>query len=178
MAAMYAVYHGPVGLKQIATRVNGLAQVLTQICNNYGLSTKSDKVVNYFDTVVIRNINSKELWQLFQEHDINIRIRCDTSVAISFDETTTLSDVQVIGEILAKFTKSNHSCFKGVSLEPKSLDASIQRESGYLKHEVFNSIHSESQMMRYLQNLQTKDISLTKSMISLGSCTMKLNAAA
>lgn len=66
MAAMYAVYHGPVGLKQIATRVNGLAQVLTQICHSYGLSTKSDKIVDYFDTVVIKNTNSKQLWQLFQ----------------------------------------------------------------------------------------------------------------
>ena len=170
MAGMYAVYHGPEGLKQIAEGIHSLTCALRAGLEALGLATGKSP---YFDTlsVDVPSGTAKELLAAARAKQINLRAIDSTHLGISLDETTTSADV---AEILQIF---------GAQTSPESVPASeipidLQRKSPYLTHPVFNSYHSETEMLRYIHKLQTKDLSLVNAMIPLGSCTMKLNATA
>jgi glycine dehydrogenase len=167
MAAMYAVYHGPQGLKNIAQRVAHHADALykTLVDNDY--TCKSE---HFFDTIVVNVPDVAAIRAKAESMEINFRYFTD-SVGISLDETTTEKDVL---DILAVFNIAKEA----VTYSTKQIiKKTFLRTSAYLLHPNFNSHHSESQMMRYIKSLENKDLSLNTSMISLGSCTMKLNAA-
>jgi glycine dehydrogenase len=160
MASMYAVYHGPVGLKAIASHAHDCA-------TRFAASMKSSLVnENFFDTVTLR-CDAKKIFAAAIQKSINMRLVDDNHIAVSFDETTREEDLQ---NALAVFDAKPTTAASAI---PKSL----QRTSSYLTHPTFNSFHSETEMMRYLRRLQGKDLALDQAMIALGSCTMKLNAA-
>ncbi|MEP0849195.1 aminomethyl-transferring glycine dehydrogenase [Funiculus sociatus] len=177
MAGMYAVYHGPAGLRNIAENIHNLTVLLAEGLKRLGYSIGSE---NYFDTLRVelgdnathrlRARNLEEILQRCQARQINLRI--DTTIGITLDETTTLSDVIDLLEI---FALSDSLPFTVEELAPKS-NSPFSRTSNYLTHPVFNRYHSETELLRYMHRLQAKDLSLTTSMIPLGSCTMKLNA--
>ena len=175
MAAMYAVYHGPDGLKDIATRITVLASAMAEELRAEGYELVSD---SFFDTVVIRVDEVEALRQRAEEAGINFRYFSGNLVGISLDETTTYSDVL---DILLLLDKENEHTVTGFEVHEdealENIPAALLRTSEFLTHPVFNTHHSETQMMRYIKMLENKDLSLNTSMISLGSCTMKLNAA-
>jgi glycine dehydrogenase len=175
MAAMYAVYHGAEGLKNIASRVNILAQALAAVLSK--LNTNELQVVSnsYFDTLLIKTNNLQAIKALADQANINFRYINENHIGISLDETTTLADVNEIANTIASAIGVTAQSIESSELE--SFTAFGTRESAYLLHPVFNTHKSESQMMRYIKSLENKDLSLNTSMISLGSCTMKLNAA-
>jgi glycine dehydrogenase len=176
MAGMYAVYHGPEGLRRIGQRVYTLARVLAK-----GLRGTGHEVVNasYFDTLRVRpgaGSNAKAVLKAGVDGGMNFRDFGDGTVGVSIDETTTLEGV---GHILAAFSGGKAGMFdqgQTPPMDPGVVPASLERTTGYLSHPVFNSYHSETEMLRYIYRLQSRDLSLAQSMISLGSCTMKLNA--
>jgi glycine dehydrogenase len=168
MASMYAVYHGPEGLKKIAGRIHGLAKVLESGLKASGLKQIND---NYFDTLKIAVADKKAIEREAIKHEVNFRYFEDNHVGISIDETTSLKDIEKILKIFG----SNAEVTLGKKLD-LSLSESLIRKSDYLTHPVFNSYHSEHEMLRYIKKLESKDLSMVHSMISLGSCTMKLNA--
>ena len=170
MAALYSVYHGKEGLQAIALRVYNLAYLANLNLEQLGYQTHSK---NIFDTVSLLNINADELVSLFECNGMNIRKQDKNIVSFSFDETTTIEDVERLIQVLAKNKKFSPS----LSDRPE-FPQEFRRNTEILTHSVYNNIHSESQMLRYLYRLQRKDISLANSMIPLGSCTMKLNATA
>ena len=178
MAAFYAVYHGPQGLKTIANRIHRLTDILC-----LGTATKGLTAVNanYFDTLTFKVENKAEIIARAAAADLNLRTDVDGQVAVSLDETTTRGNVATLFDVLLgeghglevaalddKIVECGHS----------SIPASLVRESEILTHPVFNSYHSETEMLRYIKKLENKDLALNHSMISLGSCTMKLNATA
>lgn len=168
MAAMYAVYHGQEGIKNIATQVHYKTTTLAQQIISLGYKLKSK---NVFDTLAVHVDDINRIKSEAERKSINFFYQ-ENEVWISIDETTSLKD---LNEILSIFSKSDQSNL-GLITEI-SFDSSFKRESAYLTHEVFNMYHTETEMMRYLKRLENKDLSLVHSMISLGSCTMKLNAA-
>ena len=175
MAAMYAVFHGPNGLTNIAKRITILTRALADEleAGDYELVSR-----NFFDTIVIKNADIKSIRSRAEEAGINFRYLPDNLLGISLDETTTFSDVLDILLLMDRGNDINVAQF-GID-EDAPLDhipTELTRTSDFLTHPVFNSHHSETQMMRYLKSLENKDLSLNTSMISLGSCTMKLNAA-
>lgn len=169
MASMYAVYHGPAGLKKIAGRIHGLTQLLEK-----GLASTGIKQVNknYFDTLKVAVADTKVIQQKAEAAEINFRYFNDQHIGISLDETTTVEDIQ---NIIAVLSGNNLSVTAEAAIEI-NWPAALVRTSGYLTHPVFNSHHSEHEMLRYIKKLENKDLSMVHSMISLGSCTMKLNA--
>jgi glycine dehydrogenase len=174
MAAMYAVFHGPQGLKNIARRVALLAQTLGISLKEKGFELWSD---SFFDTVVIRVADVPALRTRAEQWSINLRYFGDNAlVGISIDETTTQRD---LADIINLFGSEDAAV--SFDAEEENILGDIQfdlrRTSPFLLHEVFNRHHSETQMMRYIKMLENRDLSLNTSMISLGSCTMKLNAA-
>ncbi len=173
MAVMYAVYHGPEGLKTIATRVHGLAQSLDQQLSSLGIEQKN---AAYFDTLHIKGFDANSLEKLASAAAINFNYFKDGSVSISLDETSSSKTVAQIVALFEKLT-GKKAAAQNASVKNASIPASLVRTSTYLQHPVFNTHHSETQMMRYIKQLENKDLSLNTSMISLGSCTMKLNAA-
>ncbi|KAL8054381.1 hypothetical protein ABFX02_05G133800 [Erythranthe guttata] len=177
MAAMYAVYHGPEGLKTIAQRVHGLAGTLSVGLKKLG--TVEVQSLPFFDTVKIKCGDSKAIADVANKHGINLRIVDKNTITVAFDETTTLEDVDKLFEVFAVEHYVNQVTFTAESLasEVESLIPSgLVRESPYLTHQIFNSFHTEHELLRYISKLQSKDLSLCHSMIPLGSCTMKLNA--
>lgn len=174
MAAMYAVYHGPNGVRAIATKIHRLAQLLNKELNKLGFQTTHN---HFFDTLHISlNDDVKSaLHTKSLEKNINLYIG-KTSVQISIDETTNLTDIETLIELFAsvKNVTPNVEIQKDLG---KNIPDTLVRTSSYLTHPIFNMYHTESNMMRYIKRLENKDISLVHSMISLGSCTMKLNAA-
>lgn len=174
MAAMYAVYHGPKGLKNIADRINVLVDALVDALKALDVTILND---TYFDTITVQVKNRESVLEAANKAGINFRLAKDGSIGISLDETTTPNDIL---DIVAVFNTNDHSA-AGITLENtatyNSIPAALHRSSPYLTHPVFNTHHSETQMMRYMKKLENKDLSLNTSMISLGSCTMKLNAA-
>jgi glycine dehydrogenase len=181
MAGMYAVYHGPAGLREIARHINILTGVLAQEVAKYGYKQLND---NYFDTLRIQlpeGTSIETIQGLALENKLNFRYIDQTTLGISLDETSELADVNLIVCILAKAAGKNWSefvCDPAVCGLIRTFDPSFDRTTSYLTHPVFNTYHSETEMMRYIKMLEVKDLSLTRSMIPLGSCTMKLNGAA
>ncbi len=176
MASMYAVYHGSAGLKRIAENIHTLTVILAEGLKrlDYKISSES-----FFDTIRVE-LGTRSLQDILaacEEKKINLRVFDETAVGISLDETTTVEDLQ---NLLAIFAGTDELPFTWENLEnPKSKIQnlkSLTRTSSYLTHPVFNKYHSETELLRYLHKLETKDLSLTTSMIPLGSCTMKLNA--
>ncbi|MCZ2131538.1 MAG: aminomethyl-transferring glycine dehydrogenase [Bacteroidia bacterium] len=173
MASMYAVYHGPKGLKAIASQVHNCAKTLDSAITALGF-TQENK--NYFDTIYI-NAGSKvgAIKTNAINAQINFRYFDNNYVGISVDETTSHANIQAIIDIFAKAADSSHTAILSNSIELTWGNEFI-RTTDYMTHPVFNSHHSEHQMLRYIKHLESKDLSLCQSMISLGSCTMKLNA--
>ena len=174
MAAMYAVFHGSEGLKKIASRIATLVQVLAEALEDldyYNLNTYC------FDTLKI-NVNTETLRILAEKNNINFYYPDAEHVIISLDETTSQRDVLDIAFVFAELNGLDEATINFDSDEEISIIPFFaKRNTPYLTHPVFNTHHSESQMMRYIKQLENKDLSLNTSMISLGSCTMKLNAA-
>jgi glycine dehydrogenase len=172
MAGMYAVYHGPVGLKRIAERIHLLTQKLDQELHELSVTQLN---VHYFDTLRVRVGNTEDLKRAAVANEINFRYFDDGSVGITLDETTTNDDLSGIVKVftVAKEKKVASTSSNG---QDKAWPDSLVRTSPYLTHPVFNTHHSEHEMLRYIKRLENKDLSMVHSMISLGSCTMKLNA--
>ena len=166
MSSFYAIYHGPSGLKEIATRVNSLTCTLAEKLLEKGYKIKNK---SFFDTLVVEVANADEIHQKAYANKLNLRGISATEVGISLDETTTDIDVENVLNIFDDQAEGNAD-----ELEP--WEKSLNRKSEFLAHEIFNSHHSETQILRYIRSLADKDIALDRSMIPLGSCTMKLNA--
>ena len=175
MASMYAVYHGPEGLRRIAERVHGFAVVLAE-----GLRRMSYKLGSapFFDTIrVWRDEHSgKRVLALAQERRINLRQFEDGSLGVALDEVTTTAEIQTLFEIFGGGRPVPFSVEDLATKADYSFPPALARASKYLTHEVFNRYHSEHEMLRYMHRLESRDLSLVHSMIPLGSCTMKLNA--
>ncbi|GIL05303.1 MAG: glycine dehydrogenase (decarboxylating) [Betaproteobacteria bacterium] len=170
MAGMYAVYHGPKGLKRIAQRVHRLTAILAA-----GLKSAGLKVTDrFFDTIAVRGVDAAKIHAAARAQKINLRDLGADAVGISLDETATRADVEALWRVF------------GVTASVDALDASVGdaippslvRTSAYLTHPVFNQYHAEHEMLRYLRALADRDLALDRTMIPLGSCTMKLNATA
>jgi glycine dehydrogenase len=170
MASMYAVYHGPEGLRAIAQNIHELTATLAAGLKKLGYKISSE---NFFDTLRVELGNTKldAILDAANERNINLRIFDNSTVGISLDETTTEADLIDIWQI---FALKDQLPFTAKEL-PIS-NSQLSRISKYLTHPVFNRYHSETELLRYLHQLESKDLSLTTSMIPLGSCTMKLNA--
>ena len=175
MAAMYAVYHGAEGLKHIAQRIALLTHTLSEKLSELGFHNLN---THYFDTIKIQ-CDTDEIKKISENSGINFRYFDDRHIGISIDETTSREDIVDIAFLFAELSEKNEPIIlvfnEGISIP--SIPDFAKRESEYLTHQVFNTHHSESQMMRYMKHLENKDLSLNTSMITLGSCTMKLNAA-
>ncbi len=164
MASMYAVYHGPAGVRSIAKHVHGLASATAHGLKAAGIQIGSD---SFFDTVWVKDVNTAAIKTAAEAKGMNFRIINESELTISFGEPHTMNDVStILGLFDTTSTTSN-----------ATIAAAHLRTDAILAHPTFNSHHSESKMMRYLKRLENKDLSLVHSMIPLGSCTMKLNAA-
>ena len=173
MAGMYAVYHGPEGLKYIANKIHNATATLADALENLGYYQANE---TYFDTIAIKTDVSKIDFRAEAE-GINFYYPDTETVSISINETTTLYDINKIIGVFAEAANKDRfyiSEFKEGNAIPKN----VARKTAFLENEVFNSYHSETELMRYIKKLERKDLALNHSMISLGSCTMKLNAAA
>jgi len=173
MAGMYAVYHGPKGLQYIADKVHASAVTLADALNNIGVYQTN---TSFFDTIAVKAEASK-VKAIAEKHEVNFFYVDADTISISLNETTSIKDINQIVAIFAEALgkeKVTVSQLTNESMVPENL----VRKSTFLQHDVFNNHHSESQLMRYIKKLERKDLSLNHSMISLGSCTMKLNAAA
>jgi glycine dehydrogenase len=173
MAAMYAVYHGPDGLKTIATRIALLTQTVAEAIEERGFELISN---DFFDTITVRVKDSGAIREKAERQMINLRYIGIDLIGISLDETTDVGDLY---DLINCFENDKDPVAFDINQDasPEHIPASLARNSTFLTHPVFNTHHSESQMMRYIKQLENKDLSLNTSMISLGSCTMKLNAA-
>jgi glycine dehydrogenase len=170
---MYAVYHGPDGLKKIAQRIHALAVSLGDAIVKSGNGVYSLQHNHFFDTILVNVPRTETIQALALAEGINLRYQ-DGAVGISVDETTTMSDVEKLVSIFARGVENTAAKTEG-SVSHK-LPSALVRESNFMLHPVFNRYHSEHEMLRYIKSLEAKDLSLCHSMISLGSCTMKLNA--
>jgi len=173
MAGMYAVYHGPKGLRYIAGKVHASAVTLADALNKLGVYQTNTA---FFDTISVK-ADAAKVKAIAERNEVNFCYADADTIAISLNETTSLGDLNQIIAIFAEAT--GKEAFKVAALNSNTnFPASLERTSAFLLHDVFNNHHSESQLMRYIKKLERKDLSLNHSMISLGSCTMKLNAAA
>ena len=171
MAGMYAVYHGPKGLMFIAEEIHKKTFKLNQNLESLGFIQNNS---HFFDTLQI-NIHSDSIRSLAEASEINFYYPDEKTVCISLNETTSEKDIEKITSIFESYAKKNAQ--KSISLISHMLPENLLRKSSFLEHNVFNSFHSETALMRYVKSLERKDLALNHSMISLGSCTMKLNAA-
>ncbi|EPF2929105.1 aminomethyl-transferring glycine dehydrogenase [Vibrio navarrensis] len=175
MASFYAVYHGAQGLRTIARRTHHMTAILAAGLTKTGFELAHNA---FFDTITINTGDQTQaLYAKAQAADINLRL-LEGQIGISFDETTTVADVEALFAIFGVNEAVNALSTDIASNEFAAIPENCRRTSEYLTHPVFNTYHSETQMMRYLKKLENKDFSLTHGMIPLGSCTMKLNAAA
>lgn len=176
MASFYAVYHGPEGIKKIAGKIHGLTVLLANHLRDLGYKIEND---TYFDTLSIEAGSLTEpLHAEALDHEINLHY-ADSKIAISLDETTSIEDVKTLIKIFAKIKGKNLGEINFLASEKEiatPIPTQLQRKSDFLSHPIFNSYHSEHEMLRYIKTLEAKDLSLCHSMIPLGSCTMKLNA--
>ncbi|MGC8743864.1 MAG: aminomethyl-transferring glycine dehydrogenase [Verrucomicrobiia bacterium] len=175
MSAMYAVYHGPDGLKKIADRINKLAAIFANGAKKLGYNIAYE---SFFDTVCVKSdkISSSQIEKIARQNGVNIRVIDQNTTAVSFDETKTVDDAHLLLKI---YNQNQEPQFfeqlLNSTLSP--IPPQLIRTGQYLTNPVFNSYHSETAMLRYLRKLESRDLSLTASMIPLGSCTMKLNPA-
>jgi glycine dehydrogenase len=178
MAGMYTVYHGAQGIKAIAQRIHATATYLNEALQVYGYIQLND---NFFDTLKISlpdNVSVDKLRETALEYEVNFRYFETGEIGLSIDETTDIDDLNTLIEIFATAADNAAVYADEEDIDGlQSFDESFERQSEYLTFEVFNRYRSETEMMRYIKKLERRDISLTHSMISLGSCTMKLNAA-
>ncbi|GKX62749.1 glycine dehydrogenase (decarboxylating) [Pragia fontium] len=177
IAGFYAVYHGPVGLKRIAQRIHRLTDILAVGLQKAGLKLRHD---SWFDTLCIEVADKALVLTRALSFGVNLRSDLEGAVGISLDETTTVEDIQTLFDILIGDSKAididklDSQCIA----HSNSIPPSLLRKTPILTHPVFNRYHSETEMMRYMHRLERKDLALNQAMIPLGSCTMKLNAAA
>lgn len=169
MAGMYAVYHGPKGLREIAQNAHNLAAKLAGGLKGMGVSVSDNP---FFDTVWVKGVNVAKVKALAETKEMNFNFPSDSDVTISFGETHTEADLKTILTVFAEAEGKTITSSTAITLNKDFL-----RSDAILTHPTFNTFHSESLMMRYLKRLENKDLSLVHSMIPLGSCTMKLNAA-
>jgi glycine dehydrogenase len=172
ISAAFAMYHGPTGLIKIANRTSTLAKLFADEIKKSGFKILSD---HFFDTITIITKNkTDEIYQNAQREGVNLRKVNKDNLSVAFDEAKKLNDVN----ILLKIFGISKTIKQDVKVELENLPKNLLRSSKYLTHPVFNKYHSETEMLRYLKKLEDCDIALNRSMIALGSCTMKLNAAA
>ena len=173
MAGMYAAYHGPDGLRRIARRTHLLTRALANLLGKVGFGNRNQA---YFDTLAIETgEQTGQIVKTAAERGFNLRRLDDAGVGISLSETATPQDIRSIAEIFG-ITASHQDVVNASEEDGPAFPGFLERTSDYLTHPVFHQYHSETEMLRYLNRLQAKDLSLTGSMIPLGSCTMKLNA--
>ena len=172
MAGMYAVYHGPEGLKHIANKVHNATATLVATLENLGYSQLNS---SFFDTIVVK-ADKKDIQPIAEKNEINFYYIDDHNISISLNETTTLKDLNNIINVFGEAVNSDSSTIDSLS-EASAIPSELERKTSFLTDDIFNTYHSETEMMRYIKKLERKDLSLNHSMISLGSCTMKLNAA-
>lgn len=173
MAGMYAVYHGPKGLQYIADKVHASAVTLADALNKLGVYQTNTA---FFDTIAVK-ADAQKVKTIAEKREVNFFYADVETISISLNETTSLKDINHIISIFAEATGKDYVAINQLANE-SMIPESLARKSTFLLHDVFNNHHSESQLMRYIKKLERKDLSLNHSMISLGSCTMKLNAAA
>ena len=172
MAGMYAVYHGPEGLKEIANKVHHTARTLSKNLESFGLKQLNS---SFFDTIRIE-ANRDEIKKEAEKKEINFHYPSENIVSITINETTTIDD---LNDIISVFSVITDKPFTKLDKIEENIDNKLfHRKTEFLTNSVFNSYHSETELMRYIKSLENKDLALNRSMISLGSCTMKLNAAA
>src|SRR5690606_33449052 len=170
MASMYAVYHGPEGLVRIAHRTHRMAAILAAALRGAGVEVGE----RFFDTLHVKNVDAGAILARAREAGINLREIDSEAVGISLDETTTRADLVALAGLFGA----------GIDIDaldaatPDALPADLLRASPFLRHPVFNTHHSEHELLRYMRSLADKDLAMDRTMIPLGSCTMKLNATA
>ena len=175
MASMYAVYHGPKGLTQIAKKIHGFASLLARAITESGYTLQAK---SYFDTIsfdALTEVKAKNIFNAFEKEQINIRHLGGSKLSIAFDEATTLTELVQVIRIVSEGKITSLDTWLNEDLSVKISEGLI-REDEFLTHPVFHSHQSEHEMLRYMSSLERKDLSLNFSMIPLGSCTMKLNA--
>jgi len=172
MASMYAVYHGPKGLKFIANKIHNTASTLSEVLAKLGFNQVN---TSYFDTLQIKT-DSKKIKKIAKVKKVNFFYPDSETVTISVNETTSVRDINYIITVFAEAANKETIIVNSIS-ESNNISEQSKRTSEFLTLDVFNTYHSETEMMRYIKSLERKDLSLNHSMISLGSCTMKLNAA-
>jgi glycine dehydrogenase len=170
MAGMYAVYHGPEGLKHIARKVHNFTSLLADALETLGFDLVHK---NFFDTIQITVLDASKLKITAEQKKVNFYYPDETTVSISINETTTLSDLNLILSVFSEVYNKTTTEIKSKSARNRIPGAS-KRVSSFLSNVIFNSHHSETELMRYIKRLERKDLALNFSMISLGSCTMKL----
>ncbi|GLQ51126.1 aminomethyl-transferring glycine dehydrogenase [Dyella flava] len=171
MASMYAVYHGPEGLERIARRTHRLTAILAAALRSAGMTVGSD----FFDTLHITNVDADAIHAKAVSKGLNLRQIHGQAVGISLDETTTRADVLALAEL---FGADLGDIDEVDANTPNALPATLLRKTPFLQHPVFNTHHSEHELLRYMRSLADKDLAMDRTMIPLGSCTMKLNATA
>ncbi len=177
IAAMYAVYHGPEGLKTIAQRIHRLTDILAAGLQQNGMALRHQ---TWFDTLTVETADKAAVLQRAKDAEINLRTDIVGAVGVTLSEITTREDVLKLVEIISgkALVGDIDTLDKQVASSSASIPASMQRKDTVLTHENFHQYHSETEMMRYMHRLENKDLALNQAMIPLGSCTMKLNAAA
>ena len=177
MSGFYAAYHGPEGIRRIAANIHTMAVKLASELEKYGYK-QHNRV--FFDTLALQcPVKTDVVKKVALENHINFRYICDECIGISLDETTSKADIEAIINVLAQAAGKQAEKFECCCCcHEEAMPAELQRTSAYLTQKVFNTYHSETEMMRYMKKLEVKDLSLNRAMIPLGSCTMKLNAAA
>lgn len=178
MAGMYGVYHGPEGIRHIAGRTHGMARLLDEGLQNLGYQQQNK---HYFDTLKIAVEDQAALRKRAEAQEVNFRYFDDGCIGIALNETTSLEDVSQLIDIFAEHkgtTLQDWNIHEATQTLTYQWPENLQRKTEYLTHPVFNSYQTEHEMLRYIKRLENKDLSLVHSMISLGSCTMKLNATA
>lgn len=178
MASFYAVYHGPKGLKNIATRIHAYTQALAWLLSETGCRVRT---TYYFDTLNIDHVDVSTVKSIAEANEINFWYNSDGSINLSLDETTQIEDVLQIANIFAQAQNRPTFTIQKLkdtihSMDKLQVPDKCIRKSEYLTHPVFNSYHTEHEMLRYMKRLENKDLAMNTSMITLGSCTMKLNA--
>jgi glycine cleavage system P protein (glycine dehydrogenase) len=175
MAAFYAMYHGPQGLRRIAERIHRLTAILSKALGNAGMTADSD---NFFDTLTYTvGAQQQAIIARALSNGLNLRIIGTDKLAVSLDETTSAADVDTLIEVFTGSTATTSAAQLDNEVDAQAgIPAELRRDVDYLQHPLFNDYHSETEMLRYMRKLEGKDIALNRAMIPLGSCTMKLNA--